>query len=95
MADQARPPTPVIEVRGLATRFGDHMVHQDLDLTVNRAEIFALVGGSGSGKSTLLREIILLHRPDGGSIKLTGHRPRQCRWRRTAASPRNCASAWA
>jgi phospholipid/cholesterol/gamma-HCH transport system ATP-binding protein len=48
------------------------MVHQDLDLTVNRAEIFALVGGSGSGKSTLLREIILLHRPDGGSIKVLG-----------------------
>lgn len=63
----------VIEVRGLATRFGAHVVHRDLDLTVHRAEIFAIVGGSGSGKSTLLRELILLQRPDAGSIRVLGN----------------------
>jgi len=63
---------PVIEIRGLCTRFGDHVVHADLSLEVRRAEIFALVGGSGSGKSTLLREMILLHRPDSGSIRVLG-----------------------
>ena len=63
----------VIEVAGVSTRFGDHVVHTDINLEVRRAEIFALIGGSGSGKSTLLREMILLHRADAGSIKVLGH----------------------
>src|SRR5512134_975681 len=62
----------VIEMRAVSTRFGEHVVHDALDLEVRRAEIFALVGGSGSGKSTLLREMILLHRPDSGSIRVLG-----------------------
>jgi phospholipid/cholesterol/gamma-HCH transport system ATP-binding protein len=62
----------VIEISKLCTRFGDHVVHTDLDLEVRRAEIFAVIGGSGSGKSTLLREMILLHRPKSGSIRVLG-----------------------
>lgn len=63
---------PVIAVRQVATRFGEHVVHTDITLEIRRAEVFALVGGSGSGKSTLLREMILLHRPDSGSIRVLG-----------------------
>jgi phospholipid/cholesterol/gamma-HCH transport system ATP-binding protein len=63
---------PVIQIRNLSTRFGAHVVHSDLNLEVRRAEIFAVVGGSGSGKSTLLREMILLHRPDAGTIQILG-----------------------
>jgi phospholipid/cholesterol/gamma-HCH transport system ATP-binding protein len=62
----------VIEVSKVSTRFGDHVVHSNLDLEVRRDEIFALIGGSGSGKSTLLREMILLQRPDSGSIQVLG-----------------------
>lgn len=62
----------VIQINKVSTRFGSHVVHTDLDLDVKRAEIFALVGGSGSGKSTLLREMILLQRPDSGSIEILG-----------------------
>lgn len=62
----------VIEMSKVCTRFGDHVVHENLDLEVRRGEIFAIVGGSGSGKSTLLREMIMLHRPDSGSIKILG-----------------------
>ncbi|SIR06841.1 phospholipid/cholesterol/gamma-HCH transport system ATP-binding protein [Aromatoleum tolulyticum] len=69
-------PTPsdeaVIEISKLSTSFGDHVVHSGIDLEVRRGEIFALIGGSGSGKSTLLREMILLHRPDAGSIRVLG-----------------------
>jgi phospholipid/cholesterol/gamma-HCH transport system ATP-binding protein len=61
-----------IEVRGLVTRFGDHVVHDGLDFDVRRAETFAIVGGSGTGKSTLLRELIMLHRPQAGSIRVLG-----------------------
>lgn len=62
----------VIVLSNVSTRFGAHIVHAGLDLEVRRAEIFALVGGSGSGKSTLLREMILLQRPDSGSIRVLG-----------------------
>jgi phospholipid/cholesterol/gamma-HCH transport system ATP-binding protein len=47
-------------------------VHEDVNLTVFRKEIFALAGGNGSGKSTLLREIIMLQKPTGGVIRLLG-----------------------
>jgi phospholipid/cholesterol/gamma-HCH transport system ATP-binding protein len=62
----------VIEISRVSTRYGDHIVHDGIDLEVRRAEIFALIGGSGSGKSTLLREMILLQKPDSGSIRVLG-----------------------
>lgn len=62
----------VIEMSNVSTRFGNNIVHTDINLTVNRAEIFAIIGGSGSGKSTLLREMILLQKPSAGSIKVLG-----------------------
>jgi phospholipid/cholesterol/gamma-HCH transport system ATP-binding protein len=62
----------VIEISKVSTRFGEHVVHSGIDLDVRRAEIFAVIGGSGSGKSTLLREMILLQRPNEGSIRVLG-----------------------
>ena len=62
----------VIEVSKVSTRFGEHVVHSEINLDVRRKEIFALIGGSGSGKSTLLREMILLHRPNAGAIRVLG-----------------------
>ena len=72
MPDAAPTDEVVIEMRKVSTRFGDHVVHTDVNLDVRRAEIFALIGGSGSGKSTLLREMILLHRPNAGSVRVLG-----------------------
>jgi phospholipid/cholesterol/gamma-HCH transport system ATP-binding protein len=63
---------PVIEISHLRTRFGAAVVHDDVNLTVRRGEIYAVAGGSGSGKSTLLREIIQLQQPVSGSIKVFG-----------------------
>ena len=62
----------VIEMRNVSTSFGEHVVHSDINFTVNRSEIFAIIGGSGSGKSTLLREMILLQQPNSGSISIFG-----------------------
>lgn len=60
----------VIQVRGLKNQFGDHVVHQDLDLDVRQGEILGVVGGSGSGKSVLLRSIVGLQKPAAGSVSV-------------------------
>lgn len=64
---------PVIEISNICTRFGNAVVHDNVSLEVRRGEIFALAGSSGCGKSTLLREILLLHRPQSGSIRVFGN----------------------
>ncbi len=62
----------VIEVNGLKTRFGPHVVHDNLDLAVRAGEVIGVVGGSGTGKSVLLRAIIGLIRPAAGTITVFG-----------------------
>lgn len=62
----------VIDVRDVCTRFGTAVVHDHVSLSVRRGEIFTVAGASGCGKSTLLRELIMLHRPDSGSIRVLG-----------------------
>ena len=62
----------VIEVRGLSNAFGEQVVHEDLELTVRKGEIFGVVGGSGTGKSVLMRSIIGLQTPDSGEITVFG-----------------------
>lgn len=64
--------TPVIRVRGLKTRFGQQVVHDGVDLDVNKGEVIGLVGGSGTGKSVLLREIVGLMVPSAGRIEVLG-----------------------
>ena len=62
----------VIELRGVATRFGETWIHRDLDLSIGNGELVALVGGSGSGKTTLLRAILGLLTPARGEVRLFG-----------------------
>ncbi|MEZ5582457.1 MAG: ATP-binding cassette domain-containing protein [Candidatus Competibacteraceae bacterium] len=62
----------VIDIRDLKTQFGPLVVHEDLNLAIERGEVVALVGGSGCGKTTLLREIIMLTKPAAGSIRVFG-----------------------
>ena len=70
--EQARDASAVVDVRGLHTRFGRNVVHDNVSLNVRPGEIFALVGSSGCGKSTLLRTIIMLLQPVSGSIRVFG-----------------------
>jgi phospholipid/cholesterol/gamma-HCH transport system ATP-binding protein len=63
-----------IRVRGLTNRFGDHVVHEDLELDVYRGEILGVVGASGTGKSVLLRSIVGLHQPAKAEIEVFGQR---------------------
>ncbi|HEX5535735.1 MAG TPA: ABC transporter ATP-binding protein [Sphingobium sp.] len=61
-----------IRVRGLRNSFGDHIVHEGLNLDVRRGEILGVVGGSGTGKSVLMHSIIGLQNPDAGEITVFG-----------------------
>jgi polar amino acid transport system ATP-binding protein len=62
----------VLEVKNLRKSFEDHLVINDLSLTVPDHTATVLIGSSGSGKSTLLRCINLLDTIDDGSIFLDG-----------------------
>ncbi|SMO95049.1 ABC transporter ATP-binding protein [Paracoccus laeviglucosivorans] len=62
----------VIEVRGLRTQFGSHVIHDGLDLDLKRGEILGVVGGSGTGKSVLLRTIVGLITPAKGDVRVLG-----------------------
>jgi phospholipid/cholesterol/gamma-HCH transport system ATP-binding protein len=61
-----------IVVRGLRNQFGEQVIHENLDLDVNRGEIIGVVGGSGTGKSVLMRSIIGLQIPAAGTIDVLG-----------------------
>ncbi len=63
---------PIITISDLQTQFGRHIIHENLQLTVPRGQVMALVGGSGAGKTTLLRALLMLLRPTRGSIRLFG-----------------------
>ncbi|NQY42275.1 MAG: ATP-binding cassette domain-containing protein [Legionellales bacterium] len=62
-----------IEVKNLTNKFGDTIVHKNLDFAVMPGEICAIVGESGSGKTTLLRTILRLQRPYSGEINVLGN----------------------
>ena len=63
---------PHIEVRGLTMAYGSRVIQKDLDFTVNRGDIFVIMGGSGCGKSTLLKHMIGLYEPAAGEILYGG-----------------------
>jgi phospholipid/cholesterol/gamma-HCH transport system ATP-binding protein len=65
----------VLTVRDLTVGYGDEALLEDLEFTVARGEVFAILGGSGCGKSTVLRHLIGLQTPMAGQIEFTGLGP--------------------
>jgi phospholipid/cholesterol/gamma-HCH transport system ATP-binding protein len=63
----------IIRVTNVVTKFGDKVVHDGLDLTMNQGEIYGIIGGSGSGKTVLLKEMIMLQTPTSGDIEVLGY----------------------
>ena len=57
-----------ITVQDLTMAFGDFVIQRNLDFTINRGEIFIIMGGSGCGKSTLLRHLVGLKAPAKGKV---------------------------
>jgi ABC-type polar amino acid transport system ATPase subunit len=67
-----RAAEPVVRLEGVSKRFGDNLVLDKVDLTVNSREVQVVIGPSGSGKSTLLRCINLLEPIQEGRIFFEG-----------------------
>ncbi len=63
----------IIEVKNLTMGYGKRVVQKDLNFTINKGEVFVILGGSGCGKSTLLKHLIGLYNPFSGSIKIKGN----------------------
>jgi polar amino acid transport system ATP-binding protein len=65
---------PLIEIRHIHKRYGEHTVLDGLQLDVDEHQVVCLIGPSGCGKSTLLRCINGLEQVDGGEILIRGDR---------------------
>ncbi|ALK09100.1 Macrolide export ATP-binding/permease protein MacB [Blastochloris viridis] len=70
------PGAPLIEIRGLTREYqsGDDTIAalKDIDISIARSEMVAIVGASGSGKSTLMNILGCLDRPTSGSYRVAG-----------------------
>ena len=63
---------PILEIKNLRKKYGENLIFNNIDLTVNEGDAIVIIGPSGTGKSTLLRCINLLTKADGGQIWLDG-----------------------
>ncbi|MHA6793355.1 ABC transporter ATP-binding protein [Pseudonocardia bannensis] len=68
---------PVIEVRDLHKRYGDHVAVHDVSFAVEEGEIFGILGPNGAGKTTTVECIEGLRTPDGGTIRVLGLDPQR------------------
>ncbi|WP_339080802.1 polyamine ABC transporter ATP-binding protein [Pseudomonas sp. TMP9] len=67
-----KPKEVLVKIERVSKKFDETLAVDDVSLTINKGEIFALLGGSGSGKSTLLRMLAGFERPTEGRIFLDG-----------------------
>ena len=67
---------PIIEIRGLRKTFGQGEAAvtalDGIDLSIEKGEIFGIIGLSGAGKSTLVRCMNLLETPTEGTVRVDG-----------------------
>jgi phospholipid/cholesterol/gamma-HCH transport system ATP-binding protein len=62
----------ILSVTDLHSYYGEQHVLDGVTFDVKRGEIMMIIGASGSGKTTVLKNVIRLHTPDSGSIRLLG-----------------------
>lgn len=67
-------PKAAIELRGITKKFGTVVANNNIDLSVRRGEILALLGENGSGKTTLMNMLSGIYHPDSGSVFIDGNR---------------------
>ncbi|MGN6634362.1 MAG: ATP-binding cassette domain-containing protein, partial [Oryzihumus sp.] len=63
---------PAVELRGITKRFPGVVANKDIEITVRRGTVHAIVGENGAGKSTLMKILYGVQRPDEGTITVNG-----------------------
>ncbi|MEG2406628.1 MAG: ATP-binding cassette domain-containing protein, partial [Clostridiales bacterium] len=61
-----------VELKGITKTFGSVVANKDIDLSLQKGEIHALLGENGSGKSTLVNMLSGIYIPDSGFISING-----------------------
>jgi ABC-2 type transport system ATP-binding protein len=69
----AAPPVAAVQTHGLTRMFGSLAALQDLNLTVNRGDLFGFIGSNGAGKTTTLRILATFLAPTAGTALVLGH----------------------
>jgi phospholipid/cholesterol/gamma-HCH transport system ATP-binding protein len=60
--------SPFITVNNLTMAYGNFVIQRELNFTINRGDVFIIMGGNGCGKTTLLRHMIGLKAPARGDV---------------------------
>ena len=63
---------PHITVQDMTMAYGDFVIQRNLNFTINRGDVFIIMGGSGCGKSTILRGLVGLKHPAKGKVLYEG-----------------------
>lgn len=63
---------PIIEIKNLTKKFKDRIVLDNINLKINKGEIFCLLGPNGSGKTVLIQTLLGTIEPNEGKIKIFG-----------------------
>ncbi len=72
MPSASERPEPYIAVRGLTIAYGSFVLMHDIDFTIEKGDVFVIMGGSGCGKTTLMRAMIGLKAPAKGEVTYGG-----------------------
>src|SRR6476661_11082165 len=73
MAIENAPPIPAVQTNGLTRVYGNMTALSDLNLTVNKGDLFGFIGSNGAGKTTTLRILATFLTPSGGQARVLGH----------------------
>ena len=81
--------TAAATAEGISKRYGDTIALEDVSLSVDSGDIFALVGPNGAGKTTLVRTLTGTTMPDAGSVTVLGRSPNQVKKERIGLLPQS------
>lgn len=62
----------IVEIKGLTKKFGNFTALDDVNLSMNKGEIFGFIGPNGAGKTTTIRIMLGLLKATKGEVKISG-----------------------